>query len=138
MGSAEDFERPMLEPKGKAYRLAVDWHTDCKGVLKEKIVVPAGFVTDGASVPRFLWPICGDPMANPRIYAAIVHDWIYSKSGEVKFIDSEGTRLSHAFSRKDADTLYRDYQIALGISKVKAYTEYYAIRTFGGSHWRCD
>lgn len=70
-------------------------------------------------------------MANPRICAAIVHDYIYTLGGkDVTMVGGE-----QDFSRKQADKLYRDYQIALGISKIKAYTEYYALRLFGGSHW---
>lgn len=118
----EDFERPKLEPKGKAYRLAEDWHTDCKGILPEKMTIPAGFVTDGASIPWFLWAICGDPMEVPRIYAAIVHDYLYELGG------TKSDRLR-------ADEIYRDYNIALGMPKWRARIEYRALRMFGGSHW---
>ena len=44
----------------------------------EDYSVPAGFETDGASIPRFLWRICGHPMEAPRLYLAIIHDWFYS------------------------------------------------------------
>ena len=42
---------------------------------KEIIVVPAGFITDFASVPRMFWPIISpiDTHAN----AAVIHDWMY-------------------------------------------------------------
>lgn len=120
---SDDFERPKLEPKGDAYRLAEDWHTDCKGVIAAPLTVAQGFVTDGASIPRFLWRVCGTPMDVPRIYAAIVHDWLYTAG------------CHGGYTREDADRIYRDYQIALGISRFKAYTEYYAIRLFAGGHW---
>ena len=42
--------------------------------------VPRGFVTDGASVPRLLYPICS-PVAGPFGQGAIVHDWFYSVDG---------------------------------------------------------
>lgn len=115
------FDTPVLEPVSPAtWRLRYCWTLIYKG---EYYSIPAGFDTDGASIPRALWTICGDPMSIPRLYAAIVHDYLYSGG------DPDATR-------KDADTLYRDLQIALGISKAKAYTEYYALRIFGRSHWQ--
>lgn len=40
------------------------------------VVVPAGFVTDGASVPRPLWPLF--PPTGRYFAAAVVHDWLLS------------------------------------------------------------
>ena len=88
----------------------------------EYYTVPEGFATDGASIPRPLWWLCGSPFDVPRLYAAIVHDWLYSGG------DREATRA-------DADDLYRDLQIALGVARWKAYAEWAALRVFGGSHW---
>lgn len=119
-----NWERPRLESYHDAYRLAAPWRTDCKGVLADaQLTVDQGFVTDGASIPRFLWRVCGTPMDVPRIYAAIVHDWLYTAGHH------------GSYTRADADRIYRDYQIALGISRLKAYTEYYALRVFAGGHW---
>ena len=42
--------------------------------------VPRGFVIDGASVPRLLYPICS-PVAGPFGQAAIAHDFLYSIEG---------------------------------------------------------
>jgi hypothetical protein len=38
------------------------------------IEVPAGFITDGASVPRFLWAIC--PTWGSYSRAAVIHDFL--------------------------------------------------------------
>ncbi len=40
------------------------------------IFVPEGFKSDGASIPRILWPILGAPIANRHLKAAIVHDFL--------------------------------------------------------------
>lgn len=88
----------------------------------ELYTVPAGFETDGASIPRWLWPVCGHPLQAPRVVAAIVHDFLYGGG------DPEATR-------EDADDLYRDMQIALGIPRWKAYVEWAALVMFGKSHW---
>lgn len=116
------FNRPQLMPPEKTggnWELASDWSLIYDG---DEYKLPAGFGTDGASIPRFLWRLCGTPLEVPRLYAALVHDWLYS-GGDV------------TASREDADKLYRDIQIALDVSRVKAYVEYYALRWFGGSHW---
>ena len=51
-----------------------------QGDHRHVIEVPAGLVTDGASIPRFLQPLFFDSVV--RGVAAIVHDNLY-KSGEV-------------------------------------------------------
>jgi len=133
----EEYERPKLEPIHDEWRLVEDWHTDCKGVLPGKITVPKNYVTDGASIPRILWRLCGSPMDLPRVYAAIVHDWLYEYPHMMPTENESGVVLLPC-SRGDADRVYRDYQIALGISRIKAYTEYYSLRLFGGGHWERD
>ncbi|MEW8494247.1 MAG: DUF1353 domain-containing protein [Candidatus Thiodiazotropha taylori] len=53
----------------------------------KKLVVPAGYITDGASIPRFAWSIVGGPMSRPYIYAALPHDFRYEVHGHVETID---------------------------------------------------
>ena len=53
----------------------------------------------------------------------LVHDYLYSGG------DFEATRA-------DADDLFRDLQISLGVPRWKAYVEWAALRLFGGSHWQ--
>lgn len=100
--------------------LMADWTATIAG---RRVTVPMGFVTDGASIPRFLWRVCGHPFEAPRIYAAIRHDWHYS-GGDPKV------------SRKEADRQYREDLMALGVGRVSAYVEWAAIRLCGRSHWQ--
>ena len=86
--------------------------------------VPEGTETDGASIPRALWRVCGHPLACPRVYAALLHDWIYGGGGR-----------DECPTRADADAVYRDLLIELGWGRVRARIEYVALRIFGGSHW---
>lgn len=51
------------------------------------ITVPKGFITDGASVPRFLWFV-GCPMQKSTLRAAILHDYLY-KSKEVSKMEAD-------------------------------------------------
>ena len=78
-----------LQPNLSNYELKLDqigdrlWITEqsldyvfyLPGGLGMKIVVPAGFQTDLASVPRPLWPIF-PPFGRYRA-AAVVHDYLY-------------------------------------------------------------
>lgn len=117
------FEYPRLEmvpgSNGEQHRLMDNWSVTFLG---ESYDLPRDFVTDGASIPKALRFICGSPYQEPRLYAALVHDWLYSGG------DPEATRA-------EADALFRDMQIALGISKIKARIEWAALRLCGGSHW---
>lgn len=133
------FDRPKLMPpkeKGGMWELAEDWTLCYKG---EVYTVPAGFKTDGASIPRFLWRVCGTPLDVPRVYAALVHDWLYSggvpNAARLHDAAYSGTPV---VTRAEADALYRDLLIALGVSRVKAYTEWAALRLCGGGHWLAD
>jgi len=112
---------PMFPPHPgeETWTLAADWTVVYRG---EVYAVPYGFVTDGASIPCVLRPFCGDPMTTPRLYAAIVHDYLYAGG------DPEATRA-------DADDLFRDMQISLGVARWRAYVEWAALRLFGRRHW---
>ena len=114
--------RPIIEPVpgNESWKLVHDFYVQVAGL---PFTVPAGFITDGASIPRFLWRICGHPMSTKRLPVAIFHDYLYA--GVLPF------------SREDADQIYRDGLIKpLGFPRWKANLEYYALRLFGGSHWK--
>ena len=100
--------------------LMEDWHVEVLGV---EFVVPAGTTTDGASIPRFLWRLCGHPLQAPRVYAALLHDYIYRNAQRL------------GISRKQADEIYRALLRHFGVSAWIAGTEYYALRLCGGSHY---
>lgn len=118
-----EFSAPAFEvAAGGRLALDRDWRITYRG---EAYAVPRGFVTDGASVPAWLQWLCGSPLEPPRMYAALVHDWLYSGG------DPEATRA-------DADDIYRDLQMALGVPRWKAYAEWAALRLFGASHWASD
>lgn len=119
-----EFDLPKLvlvegDHTGTRHRLEGDWHIKYKG---EYYTVVDGFITDGASIPYWLRPICGSPYKSPRLIAALLHDWLYD--GGDPQVD-----------RAEADAIYRDVQIALGISSWKAWIEWTALRVGGASHW---
>ena len=108
---------PMLDG-GECWVLVADFHVLVDGMM---FTVPAGFVTDGASIPRFLWRLCGHPLETRRFPVAVLHDWLYE--------------ADLGLTRQQVDEIYRDGLLSLGYGKWTANTEYYAIRLFGGSRW---
>lgn len=116
--------RPKLSPipNSEKWELAESWHVALRG---EWFVIPEGYRTDGASIPRFLWRVCGHPFSGVRMIPALVHDALYDD-------------LIPCDDRKVADKFYRDGLIEQGFARWKARLEYTALRWFGGSHWRGD
>ncbi len=89
-----------------------------KSNIAGDIVVPTGFVTDFASVPRvpIIWWLAGGT-ANR---AAVVHDYLYRKG---------------KYSRKIADRVFREAMQASGLNIVHRNLMYMAVRAAGGSHY---
>lgn len=112
---------PKIQPSvdgGECWVLVEDFHVLVDGMM---FIVPAGFKTDGASIPRFLWRLCGHPLETRRFPVAVLHDWLYE--------------VDQGLTRQQVDEIYRDGLLSLGYGKWTAATEYYAIRLFGGSRW---
>ena len=83
-----------------------------------KIVVPRGFVTDFASVPRPFWALL--PPDDEYVTAAVIHDWLY---------------WNQATTREEADQALKDSMIELGVSSLKVTAIYEGVDLFGGSAW---
>jgi hypothetical protein len=47
-------------------------YTDGRGVVWD---VPEGFISDGASIPEWLWVMLGGPFSGPYRDAAVIHDY---------------------------------------------------------------
>jgi hypothetical protein len=88
-------------------------------VAGRTFVVPAGFVTDYASVPRapLVYWLCGDTST----MASVVHDAIYTY---------------HWVPRNIADKVLKEASILTGVPKWRAWAMYIGVRIGGGgSHW---
>ena len=86
---------------------------------KDEFIVPAGFGTDFASVPRLFWAVF--PPYGRFTKAAVVHDWLYR---------------THAVSRKDADGIFHRIMRELGTKWWRRRLMYLAVRLFGWYGWR--
>ena len=92
------------------------------------VMVPVGFVTDLASVPRALWDLF--PPEGRYTEAAIVHDYLYSVQGRLPVPGSV------QFGRADADQVLLKGMEACGEGRVARRTIWLAVRAFGGGHWK--
>lgn len=92
------------------------------------IVVPKGYVSDLASIPRFAWAIFMTPN-DPRIeLGAWVHDLLYEKRGAITLEDGRAVTLS----RKDADrVLAHEAMVDLLATGPQRLAVYQALRRFG-------
>lgn len=96
------------------------WEADYKGSQRE-IVVPQGFTTDGATVPRFLWSVF--PPMGGYLRAACLHDMLCR-------LCREGTPHQYAPTRKDADIQFRKAMHAIGTPAVTRFVLYCGVRLF--------
>jgi uncharacterized protein DUF1353 len=88
-----------------------------------RIVVPKGFRTDLASVPRVFRQIPSlDPDGISRP-SALGHDWLYAWRG---------------FSKDDADEFLKQSLVSLGASALVADVYYLAVHNYGQSSWDSD
>ena len=81
-------------------------------------MVPAGFQTDLASVPRI--PFIYDALGSTANEAAVLHDYLYSR---------------HVVDRKTADAIFLEAAKSTGVPWWRRYAMWAGIRLFGGAHW---
>lgn len=120
------FTSPLrLEPVGsRTFRLidpfAFRFDAAFEAALDHQCVdVPAGFVTDFASVPRLLWPLF--PPWGRYGKAAVMHDYLYQ---------------AQPCSRALADLMFLRGMQVLGVGRVTRYAMYGAVRAAGWLIWK--
>lgn len=86
-----------------------------------QVTVPAGFVTDLASVPRL--PVAFFLAGGLAHAAAVVHDWLYT---------------THQVDRATADSVFREACQACGVSRWRAYLMWLGVRAGGAGSWAAD
>lgn len=90
-------------------------------VLARMVTVPAGFVTDFASVPRI--PVAFLLVGDTAHQAAVVHDWLYT---------------SHELSRAQADAVLREAATLAGVPAWRAWLMWAGVRLGGFGPWEAD
>jgi uncharacterized protein DUF1353 len=111
---------PILKwnPDGRTMTVMTELsYTDPQGVIWD---APAGSVTDGASIPRYLWSVMGGPFEGKYRNASVLHDVAYEK---------------HNRPWWDCDRMFYNAMRCSGVSAAEAKTMYYALYKFG-HHWK--
>lgn len=101
-------------PDGKRWVVRKEFYYYIDKDEGEKIIVPTGFVTDFASVPRMFWKIF--PQWGKYGNAAVVHDYLY---------------VNQTKKRKDADKIFLKAMEVSGVSLIVRNILYGAVRAFG-------
>lgn len=89
------------------------------------ITVPAGFESDGATVPRLAWVFY--PPSGALLLPALVHDLLYT-------LLAAGTPHPLAPTRAAADAILRQAAIDVAIPPADAWVIWAAVRAFGAGH----
>ena len=89
----------------------------------KSFLIPRGFESDGASVPRLFWRIVFPNSDSHVTTAGICHDWIYREQPTV-------------WNRKEADRMFLALLIEFGAGLFAACCAYCAVRLFGWIAWR--
>jgi len=100
----------------------------------EEITVPAGFVTDLASIPRWAWVLL--PPDGPWVKAAIIHDFLYATGGDgVWKRHSPGITRAEPYTRAEADKILRQAMHNRGVDVVRRNIIWAAVRVGGWAGW---
>ncbi|MDR5729694.1 MAG: DUF1353 domain-containing protein [Terriglobia bacterium] len=91
---------------------------------RDTITVPAGFITDMASIPRAFRNLPLTDVNGVSRKPACVHDWIYA-----------GERW---MGKAIADDTLEEALLSEGMSKAGAACYYYAVKWFGQHAWNSD
>lgn len=120
---------PILKPipESNRYELQESLHvvyTTDEGDIKAALV-PKGYITDGASIPKALWSFVGSPYSPRFMTAAIVHDWHCDiRAGKIKMPKSYNPSVD------EMSDLFFELLSADGVSLGKALSMEAAVRIY--------
>ena len=97
-------------------------YTLLRPITSSGITVPAGFESDGASIPELLWGVVFPRGDRKALFGAIVHDYIYRTHPE-------------GWTREDADEVFLYLLQQGGVSYIRRIRAYFGVRLFGKSSW---
>lgn len=113
------FTRPLrveVLDNGRLYKLMQRFVYYREKNKSSTIIIPRGFITDFATIPRFLWTIL--PPFGKYTKCAVLHDYLcllYSK-GKI--------------SRKEADNIFLESMNAVKIPYITKYSLYFGVRFY--------
>jgi len=86
---------------------------------KEIIIVPIGYITDFATVPRIFWTVISPVDRHAK--AAVIHDFLYD--------------YPECYSRKEIDEIFLEALNVLDIKSWKKNCLFYGVRLFSWYRW---
>ena len=96
-----------------------------------RIIVPAGFLFDLASIPRIFWWLIAP--FELSVAAPLLHDFLYHHRGDLP----PGTvEPSRPYTRLEADRLFRTVMETEGVPAWRRTLAFLAVRGFGWLGWR--
>ena len=142
------FKQPVTIPiSDKLYMLIEPYEYRWQhGINSYKLVIPRGFETDIASVPRWVWSLFGILPDGLHRAAAVLHDFLYRYNkphgerltGYYFKLDAFGLwqDISHyPWSRKQCDRLFMRVMREAGTVKWKRRAMFWAVRAVGWYGW---
>jgi hypothetical protein len=81
--------------------------------------VPKGAKVDGASIPRFLWPVIGAPWSGKYRDASVIHDWYCDRRNR---------------PWEDVHRMFYEAMLTSGVSGAQARTMFLAVY-YAGPRW---
>lgn len=116
----ESIDELLLSPlgDGKTFILRKSFSYYLENDKKTIITVPAGFDSDGASVPRLFWVVI--PRWGRYGKAAILHDYLYR---------------TKKYSRKQCDDIMLEAMCVLNVPAWERRVIYHSLRFFGWGGW---
>jgi len=130
-----------LTPDFRSFLLLEEaWYTWWHREQLLRLVVPADFTHDFASVPRPLWTLISPLDLG---LASIFHDWLYRTGGRVttlrwlpEFDTCTWEEVRTPWTRVQADELFARMMREQGVVKWRRRAAYLAVRVAGRAHWR--
>ncbi|MCS3766152.1 hypothetical protein HNP12_000191 [Aeromonas hydrophila] len=113
------FIQPVLVPVDDLnWELHEDYYVKTS---KVSFIIPAGFITDLASVPKIVWNLY--PPFGLYTGAAVAHDYLYRNP-------------KMRMTREEADSVFLEVMHQANVRKAKAQLMFVAVRAFGGSSFK--
>lgn len=110
-------ETCIIPYKNYDYHICQPIHVNIDGTI---YVIPKGFTTDLASIPKPLWSFIA-PQYTGFVAPAVLHDYLYS--------------CSNLFNRKLDDEILYSALRSNGVGRFIASKFYFAVRIFGEKHY---
>lgn len=117
--SKQFLQKYKIRETGRKNRFGDPYYYLSKDLLIFGKIIPAGFITDLATVPKLAQKVI--PYKDDLCIVAILHDWHYT---------------THEVTRKEADKIMRDYfTVNTELGTIQKYAVWAIIRIFGSSSW---